>query len=61
VDAGKARHLCVVIDGDGRRLLSRRVANDEPESASPLAYCPRTHPSVDDVIGELDRVPQIGR
>jgi transposase len=31
VDAGKAHHHCVVIDSDGRRLLSRRVANDEPE------------------------------
>lgn len=31
VDAGKTHHHCVVIDGDGKRLLSRRVANDEPE------------------------------
>jgi Transposase len=31
VDTGKAHHHCVVIDGEGRRLLSRRVANDEPE------------------------------
>jgi transposase len=31
VDAGKANHHCVVIDADGKRLLSRRVANDEPE------------------------------
>jgi transposase len=31
VDGGKAHHHCVVIDGEGRRLLSRRVANDEPE------------------------------
>jgi transposase len=31
VDAGKAHHHCVVIDADGRKLLSRRVANDEPE------------------------------
>jgi transposase len=31
VDAGKTHHHCVVIDADGRRLLSRRVANDEPE------------------------------
>ena len=29
VDAGKADHYCVVIDADGQRLLSRRVANDE--------------------------------
>ncbi|TNH31689.1 IS110 family transposase [Micromonospora orduensis] len=31
VDAGKSHHHCVVIDADGKRLLSRRVANDEPE------------------------------
>lgn len=31
VDAGKTHHHCVVIDSDGKRLLSRRVANDEPE------------------------------
>ncbi|MCZ1020915.1 IS110 family transposase [Streptomyces noursei] len=30
-DAGKAHHHCVVIDAEGRRLLSRRVANDEAE------------------------------
>jgi transposase len=29
VDVGKEHHHCVVIDGEGRRLLSRRVANDE--------------------------------
>lgn len=28
-DAGKAEHHCTVIDTDGRRKLSRRVANDE--------------------------------
>lgn len=31
IDAGKTDHHCVVIDESGRRLLSRRVANDEPE------------------------------
>jgi transposase len=31
VDAGKAHHHCVVIDVGGRRVLSRRVANDEPD------------------------------
>jgi transposase len=31
VDAGKTHHHCVVIDAEGKRLLSRRVANDEPE------------------------------
>ena len=29
VDAGKTEHHSVVIDGEGRRLLSRRVTNDE--------------------------------
>lgn len=29
VDAGKADHYCMVIDGDGQQLLSRRVVNDE--------------------------------
>lgn len=29
IDAGKAHHHCVVIDDEGNRLLSRRVANDE--------------------------------
>lgn len=29
VDAGKFEHHCVVIDADGNRLLSQRVANDE--------------------------------
>ncbi|MEV8061356.1 transposase, partial [Streptomyces antimycoticus] len=29
VDIGKEHHHCVVIDADGRRLLSRRILNDE--------------------------------
>jgi transposase len=29
IDAGKSDHHCVVIDTDGQRLLSQRVANDE--------------------------------
>ncbi|WP_443048126.1 IS110 family transposase [Streptomyces sp. H39-S7] len=29
MDAGKAEHHCVVLDSDGRRKLSLRVANDE--------------------------------
>jgi transposase len=29
VDIGKEHHHCVVIDGDGTRLLSRRVLNEE--------------------------------
>ncbi|KOG26597.1 MULTISPECIES: IS110 family transposase [Streptomyces] len=31
IDAGKSHHHCVAIDESGCRLLSRRVANDEPE------------------------------
>lgn len=29
VDAGKSEHHCVVLDTDGKRVLSQRVANDE--------------------------------
>lgn len=29
IDAGKSDHFCVVIDAEGKRLLSQRVANDE--------------------------------
>lgn len=31
IDAGKAHHHVVVIDRDGKRLISRRVGNREPE------------------------------
>ncbi|MFD8600478.1 IS110 family transposase [Kitasatospora sp. NPDC059646] len=31
IDSGKGHHHGVAIDADGRKLLSRRVANDEPE------------------------------
>lgn len=37
IDAGKAHHHCVAIDESGRRLLSRRVANDESELLELLA------------------------
>lgn len=37
IDAGKTHHHCVVIDERGERLLSRRVANDEPELLELLA------------------------
>ena len=37
VDTGKTHHHCVVIDHDSRRLLSRRVANDEQELLAVLA------------------------
>lgn len=37
IDAGKTHHHCVVIDETGKRLLSRRVANDEPDLLRLLA------------------------
>ncbi|MET7686060.1 IS110 family transposase [Streptomyces sp. NPDC005423] len=37
IDAGKTHHHCVAIDEGGRRLLSRRVTNDEPELLELLA------------------------
>ncbi|MEU0004575.1 IS110 family transposase [Streptomyces sp. NPDC006314] len=37
IDAGKTHHHCVVIDDTGKRLLSRRVANDETELLQLLA------------------------
>ncbi|MFE1522248.1 IS110 family transposase [[Kitasatospora] papulosa] len=37
IDAGKTHHHCVAIDESGLRLLSRRVANDEPELLELLA------------------------
>jgi predicted NBD/HSP70 family sugar kinase len=37
IDAGKTHHHCVAIDESGRQLLSRRVANDEPELLELLA------------------------
>lgn len=36
-DIGKTHHHCVVLDVEGKRLLSRRVANDEPELLALLA------------------------
>ncbi|GAB2960418.1 IS110 family transposase [Amycolatopsis acidiphila] len=37
IHAGKTDHHCVVLDTEGRKLLSRRVANDEPELLALLA------------------------
>ncbi|MFF3878908.1 transposase, partial [Streptomyces sp. NPDC001978] len=37
IDAGKTHHHCVVVNDTGKRLLSRRVANDEPELLRLLA------------------------
>src|SRR5690348_15630241 len=37
VDIGKTHHHCVVLDQNGDRLLSRRVANEEAELLTLLA------------------------
>lgn len=37
LDIGKTHHHCVVLDAEGKRLLSRRVQNDEPELLDLLA------------------------
>ncbi|GAA4263437.1 IS110 family RNA-guided transposase [Dactylosporangium darangshiense] len=37
IDAGKGHHHVVVIDSEGQRLLSRKVANDEPALAALMA------------------------
>ncbi|MFD3871930.1 transposase, partial [Streptomyces sp. NPDC058623] len=37
MDIGKTHHHCVVLDAEGRKLLSRRVLNDEPELLALLA------------------------
>lgn len=31
IDSGKGHHHGLALDADGKTLLSRRVANDEPE------------------------------
>jgi len=52
VDVGKEHHHCVVIDAEGRRLLSRRVANDEAVLLDLMcdqrSEPQRDHPRVDD-------------
>ncbi|ADP78645.1 IS110 family transposase [Pseudofrankia inefficax] len=51
VDIGKEHHHVVVIDADGARMLSRRVANDEPTLLDLLgqvtALAERVHWAVD--------------
>ena len=37
IDSGKTHHHCLVLDHSGERLLSHRVANDEPELLKLLA------------------------
>jgi hypothetical protein len=31
IDCGRSHHHCLVLDAEGGTLLSRKVANDEPE------------------------------
>lgn len=44
VDVGKSAHHCVVVDANGKRLLSRRVPNSEQE----------LNALIDDVVGLAD-------
>ncbi|WP_435796648.1 IS110 family transposase [Kitasatospora indigofera] len=37
IDSGKGHHHGLALDADGRKLLSRRVANDEPELLNLIA------------------------
>jgi Transposase len=49
VDTGKSEHHCVVIDADGKRVLSRRAANDEAklgELISAVTTTPRSSDSL---------------
>lgn len=46
IDAGKSHHHVVLVDADGRRVLSRRVANDETELGA----------VIDAVLGKAKRV-----
>jgi transposase len=50
-DIGKNHHHCVVLDADGRKLLSRRVLNDEPELLTLLADVLALH---EDVVWAVD-------
>lgn len=43
IDIGKTHHHCVVIDDQGQRLFSRRVANDETELLDLLAHVLAVH------------------
>ncbi|GAA1266412.1 hypothetical protein GCM10009646_62530 [Streptomyces aureus] len=40
IDSGKGHHHRLAVDADGRTLLSRRVANDEPELVKLIACRP---------------------
>jgi hypothetical protein len=46
IDAGKGHHHVVEIDHEGRRLMSRRVANDEVDLRE----------AIDDALGRAERV-----
>lgn len=51
VDIGKTHHHCVVVDAEGKRLLSRRVRNDGPELLALLADMPAID---EDTVGVVD-------
>lgn len=50
-DIGKTHHHCVVLDAEGKRLMSRRVLNDEPEL---LALLGDVLALADDVVWAVD-------
>jgi transposase len=54
LDIGKAYHHCVVIDGEGRRVLSRKVANDEAVLLGLIDEVSRT--AEQDVVWAVDLV-----
>jgi Transposase len=51
VDIGKHHHHAVVVGGDGERLRSRRVANDEPDL---LALIAEVGGLADEVVWAID-------
>ncbi len=58
-DAGKAAHHCTVIDADGRKVLSRRVPNNEAELLALIGDVPVAPPRDDQQqpqeLGQADR------
>lgn len=57
VDTGKAEHHCVVIDVGGKRVLSRRVANDENAPRKLLSDVVE----LSEAAGDLGDRPQLRR
>jgi transposase len=54
IDMGKGHHHCVVIDAEGRKLLSQRVANDEAALLELIAEVTRM--AEHDVVWAVDLV-----